>query len=183
MPLPALSPLSPLGRVLDDIERAIAAKLYYPALLVALTIPEICMALNLDRNTFVKEKHYAEFVDKYAAPHGLGITGTDCYRLRGGMVHRGNFAGHPKVNWTNVVFTVPESAVQVHALSLQAGEKIAPAFSLQQFCAAMIAAAQKWYEDHQNDTNVVENMNDLIRWCPNGLAPFVKGTPIVASGS
>jgi hypothetical protein len=183
MKLPALSPLSPLGRVLGDIERAIAAKLYYPALLVALTVPEICAALTLDKATFVKQKHYVDFIDKYTTPKELGLDGIDCYRLRGGVVHRANFAGHPQFECTNVVFTVPESGTQIHALSVKIENKIAAMFSLELFCRSMTTAAHKWYEEHQNDPTVAQSMNNLIRWCDNGLAPFVDGAPVVASGS
>jgi hypothetical protein len=186
MPLPVLYPFSPLALVLSDIERAIQAKLYYPALLVALTIPEICVALTLDKKVFVREQHYVAFIDKYTTPggpNGLGMSGIDCYRLRGGVVHRANFAGHPKVDWTNVVFTVPETGPQIHALSIKVQEKTAAMFSLGLFCRAMIGAAHAWYEDHKDDAKVAEAMNDMIRWCPNGLAPFVGGAPVVASGS
>jgi hypothetical protein len=171
--------------VLNDIERAIEAKLYYPALLVALTIPEICVALTLDKKDFLKEKHYVGFVDKYTTPggpDGLGMSGLDCYRLRGGVVHRTNFSGHPKVDWTNVIFTVPETGLQIHAMSIRAPEKLAAMLSLTTFCKAMIAAARKWYDDHKDDPKVAQSMNDMIRWCPTGLPPFVGGAPIVASG-
>jgi hypothetical protein len=182
MPLPAIYPLSPLGLVLNDIQRAVEAKLYYPALLVALTIPEICVALTMEKKDLVKGKHYVAFIDKYTIPRELGLSGIDCYRLRGGVVHRANFSGHPKVDWTNVVFTVPETGSQIHALSMRTADKIAAMFSLEMFCGSMIAAANKWYKENKNNPKVSQNMNDLIRWCPNGLSPFVGGAPVVASG-
>jgi hypothetical protein len=184
--LPVLSPLSPLGSILSDIERAIEAHLYYPALLAALTLPEICTALTLDRSVFVKDKHYIAFVDKYA--DGLGLTGAQCYQLRGGVVHRANLAGHPFFDSSHVIFTLPETKnrsgtrIGIHALTLQSGESRAATFDLTKFCEVMIAAVRKWYEDHQNDAKVAANMGALIRYCPNGLAPFFVGAPIVASG-
>jgi hypothetical protein len=152
---------------------------------IQLSVPEICVALTLDKKTFVKEKHYVDFVDKYTkegGPEGLGMTGLACYRLRGGVVHRANFAGHHKVDWTNVVFTVPETAIQIHSLSMNAAGKTAAMLSLTMFCKAMISAALRWYEDHKDDPKVAEAMNDMIRWCPNGLPPFCGGSPVVASG-
>lgn len=103
MKLPALSPFSPLSSILADIQRAIDAKLYYPALLVALTVPEICSALTLDNSVFVKEKHYVAFVDRYTTPKSLGCDGLTCFRLRGGVVHRANLAGHALFDATNVI--------------------------------------------------------------------------------
>jgi hypothetical protein len=183
MRLPALSPFSPLASVLGDVQRAIDAKLYYPALLIALTIPDICSALALDNGVFVKEKHYIAFVDRYTTPPQLGLTGQDCYRLKGGVVHRADLAGHDKFSATHVVFTLPESTGGVHALSIIQGEKTAAMFDLVLFCDAMINAATAWYEDHHADPKVQENLKNLIRYCPTGLSPFVVGLPVVASGT
>src|SRR5580658_6876543 len=52
---------SPLDTILSDMNRALAARLYYPGLLVALTIPEVCIALTFDDDAFVKQDHYAAF--------------------------------------------------------------------------------------------------------------------------
>ena len=184
MSLPALSPLSPLAAVLGDIQRAIDVRLYYPALLTALTVPDICVALALDNSVFVKEKHYVAFVDKYTTPRELGLSGQECYRLRGGVVHRANMAGHDKFDATHVIFTIPGGS-SLHAFSIvnEATGKRGAMFDLVMFCTAMVSAAYRWYEEHQNNSQVEQNMQNLIRYCPNGLAPFVVGTPVVASGT
>jgi hypothetical protein len=175
------------------MQRAIEARLYYPALLVALTLPEICSALALDRQVFVKQKHYVDFVDKYSplpGPEGstepfLGLSGLDCYRLRGGVVHRASFIGSPHFDATHVVFTVPETGSSIHALSVVAGangEKVAACFDLIEFCKAMDLAARRWFQDHKSDPKVAENLANVIRWAPEGVSPFLRGGPVVASG-
>jgi hypothetical protein len=183
MPLAAIYPLSPLGLVLNDISRAIEAKLYYPALLVALTIPEICSALTMDKKEFVKQQHYVTFVEKYVSLDDIGMSAIDCYRLRGGLVHRANLVGHPQVNWTNVVFSVPETSIAHHNIGIIDGSRVVLALSLEIFCNAMVVAANKWYVDNRDDVKMQSRMNDLIRWCPNGLLPFSGDSPVVASGS
>lgn len=182
--LPPISPLSPLGLVLADIDRALDAKLYYPALLVALTVPEICSALALPKEQFVKKPHYIAFVDKYTTPGELGSDGADIYRLRGGVVHRASPIGHPDFNATHVIFTLPETPGHLHAFSLvdEPTGKRAAMLDLVKFCHAMISAANKWYADNGSKSLVEENMKNLIRYCPFGVAPFVTGAPIVASG-
>ena len=171
----------PLETIANDINRAIEAKLYYPALLVTLTIPEICSALALDRTQFVKEKHYVSFVDSYTTEAELGIGGVDCYRLRGGVVHRADFRGHPHFDWTHVIFTTPESPT-FHALTSVVGEKSAAMLDIELFCQAMISGARRWYEDNKSNSKIEENMANLISLRPNGLSPFIVGTPVVASG-
>jgi hypothetical protein len=147
MTLPAINPFSPLGLVVGDIERAYHAKLYYPALLVALTVPEVCEGLILDKSEIVKQKHYVGFVEKYAPQSELGVSGIECYRMRGGLVHRADFAGHPKAEWTNIIFTIPETGTEVHGITVQGitaqGEvaKTGILLSLRNFCVTMVNAA------------------------------------------
>ncbi|RWQ16106.1 hypothetical protein [Mesorhizobium sp.] len=176
-----LAPL-PLERVLQDIKGAITAKLYYPALLVTLTVPEICAALALDRGAFVREKNYVAFVDQYTTPPELGLSGMDCFRLRGGVVHRADFRGHPHFGATHVIFTTPESERTLHGFSILAGEKTAAMFDLRLFCGAMDLAARRWAEDHKNDPKVAENLKNLISSRPSGVPPFTEGFMVVASG-
>ena len=114
-------PFLPLATILRDVEHAIASKKYYPALVVALTIPEICVTLCWPRQMMVNSKHYAEFIDRYTIPSELGLNGTECYHLRGGVIHRGNAAGHPKFRDTHVIFIISESQAHIHALSMDVG--------------------------------------------------------------
>ena len=172
-----------MERIFRDIERSIESRLYYPALLVTLTIPEICAGLTLEREKFVKREHYVAFVDKYAPNHVLGVNGESCFHLRGGLVHRADLRGHAYFEDTHVIFTVPETQFTMHSIKLEVDDKRALVIDLNVFCDRMIKAARKWREDHANDPLVEENMKNLIRWCPEGLAPFIGGRPIVASGA
>jgi hypothetical protein len=175
---------SQLASILDDISRAFANSLYYPALVVALTVPEICVTLCWDRNQMVKRKHYAEFIDKYTVPSELGLEGESCYSLRGGVIHRGNAVGHTQFPASHVIFSVPETRASIHALSIEMlnGNKAAM-FELESFCAAIIKGAHKWYSDHKDHPMVIKNMPNLLSWRPLGMPPFVGGVPVIGSGS
>lgn len=172
----------PLEMILRDVSRAIDAQLYYPALCVALTLPDICVGLTFDKERFIKEKDYVAFVDTYTTPPELGLEGQSCYRLRGGVIHRGNAAGHPFFGSTHVIFTVP-GGPSIHALTLQVDDKAAACFDVVMFCRAMDHAARRWYADHKDNLNVVKNIPNLLSWRPNGVSPFVGGLPVVASGT
>jgi hypothetical protein len=162
---------------------AISARLYYPALLVALTIPDICMGLTLPKESFVKKEHYLSFVEKYTSKASLGLDAASCYQLRGGLVHRADLAGHAYFDATHVIFTVPESQTRIHALSFVVGDKTAAMFDLVLFCDAMAEAARAWYESHREVEIVLKNLKNIIRWRPEGLSPFLAGAPVVASGA
>lgn len=172
-----------LDSVLKDMRRATETGLHYPALLVALTLPEVCAGMQLPREQPVREKHYVAFVDRYTKPNNLGIDGQICYWLRGGLVHRGALSRHFKFKeWTHVVFTVPETKASVHALTLEIGDKRALALDLGLFCKAMDAAVRSWHSDHGNEPQVIENMQHVLRYCQFGLLPFFSGAPVVGSG-
>lgn len=178
------SPIVPweLQSILLDMDRALKARLYYPAILIALTIPEICSALALAKNVFVKSKHYVAFVDAYTSPSELGCDGAICYRLRGGVVHRANLTGHHEIGYSHILFTVPETGAVMHAFSMKSGRKTAMVFDVIMFCVAMDRAARKWFHDNKTNPLVAENLPLLIRFCPEGLHPFFVGSPLVASG-
>lgn len=174
----------PLEQVIADARRSIDAQLYYPALLVTLTIPDICMGLTLDKNVFVKQKHYIDFVDTYTTQRELGIGGAGCFQLRGGLVHKGDLRSHPFFGITHVIFTVPHSPLKLHAFNMvhEAQDKSAAMLDLGLFCEAMFEAARRWAAKHESDPKVQANLKNLIRFCPDGLPPFVVGNPVVASG-
>jgi hypothetical protein len=168
--------------------RSLEARLYYPALLVALTVPDICAALTMDDATLVRGEHYSAFVDKYTVlngfeRNGLGLNGTHCYQLRCGVVHRGNAAGNRDFPSTHVIFTVPESNALIHGgKPLVSGDKTATTIDLVLFCKAMAEAARHWMRDHATHPKVTENMPRLLSWRPDGMPPFISGYGVVASG-
>lgn len=171
-----------LESVVLDMHRARDARLYYPCLLVALTLPEICSGLMLPRENFVKSTHYINFVDTYSSPPELGLDGQSCYRLRGGLVHRGDMRGHAHFDATHVVFSLPESAGKMHAFSIKAGEKTAAMFDLETFVQAMDTAVRRWFTANETNAQLKENLPNLIRYSPTGVSPFTKGFAAVVSG-
>ncbi len=179
----------PLENILADMWRAFSAQLYYPALLVALTLPEVCAALRLDKSEFVKKKHYIDFIDNYAPHDDLRVTGLDCYQLRGGLVHRANAAGHAFYEGTHVIFTVPETGNVLHAFTLEVvnpttgAKKSAMMLDLRTFCSGIDTAVRAWHKAHGAEPKVIESIKGLISWRPNGLPPFLDGAPVVGSGS
>lgn len=170
---------SPLESILNDIHRAIEAKLYYPALAVSLSLPDICVALTFTRDQFVKSEHYIAFVDKYAFGRGIGLTGEECYRLRGGVLHRANAAGHAYFQGTHMLVFVGEGGL--HGLTAHVDDKSAACLHLECFCSGMLAGVHAWYADHKDDPVVRGNLPKLLSLRPDGVPPFVKGQPVIAS--
>ena len=172
-----------LSSVVNDMHRARTAKLYYPCLLVALTLPEICSGLVLPKDKFVKQEHYVKFIDTYSTPQELGDDGVGIYRLRGGLVHRGDMRGHAHFGATHVLFTVPETKSKLHAFSIEVGDKVAAMFDLDLFVDGMDAAVRRWYVANKDMPILMDNLPHLIRYSPTGVSPFTQGFPAIVSGA
>lgn len=85
---------TPLERIFQDIERALSYDLYYLALSVSLTIPDVCAALECDPdNIWVTGEKYIAWCEKHLEPNYAWFTGEDCYRLRCGILHPGDLLG------------------------------------------------------------------------------------------
>jgi hypothetical protein len=79
--------------ILEEIERALAAELWYAAIVMALTLPDICASLEAVPNARPdgQRARYQSWVRRYGTYH-LGVGDEDCWSLRCGVVHEGKYA-------------------------------------------------------------------------------------------
>lgn len=173
---------NPLDAILTDIERALAAKFYYLSIAVSLTLPDICSSLEQETSAaWVNEKTFVAWCDQYFMDSYPTLTALDFYQLRGGVLHRAEFAGHKKFRFTRVLFTLPDGRGTVADQNMMGmGEEVAINLDAALFCNNMIDAARKWYLAHTEDLVVRENLPNLVRYRPDGLAPFIVGLPLIA---
>lgn len=178
---PPLEKLPPqLEMVIAQIKACLRADLSYPALLTALTIPEICMGLQLNVDQFLKRMHYREFIDKYTTTQDLGFTGDQCYNLRGGIVHRGSATGHMNTDVEKIMFIPPNPNVTFHGTTFKYSNVTGKAYSLVRFCLSLEIAARLWYADNCKDPKVVNNIRYLLTYQEDALKPFDMGLPVAA---
>ena len=162
---------------------ALKTGLFYPALLVALTLPEICSGLELENSEQVKGTHYKAFLSKYCDLEIMGSTPDECYALRGGVIHKGNAAAHQHIGYDHFIFTLPNIQKNVvHNCIFEIQGKKAKNLDILTFCAAMERAVRNWYGEKCGDPLVEKNAEALLSLRPNGLSPFIVGLPLIASG-
>jgi hypothetical protein len=181
-----IEPPSPLGTIHNEISAAQDAGLHYAALLIALTLPDICKALEgIDQ---VKKEHYVSWCDQYLMPvffpfgshvSLVKISGEDIYRLRYGVVHRGDFAGHRQSAFIRVIFTLPipnQIWLDLNRYETDAGPIVC--LEAVKFCDRMIIACERWYDQCKADSEVQKNLPDLVRYRPDGY-PSVYRLPLI----
>jgi hypothetical protein len=162
--------------MLREIERALEARLYYSAVIMALTLPDVCAALESEDARTTKQRYMAWYRANIGAAYGF-MTDEDCYSLRCGVVHQGRFGGHG-MRYGRVVFTmpIPERNIVIHnnvmndALNLDANV----------FCRDLIAAVRRWFAAHSQEANVQANLPNLVQLREDGLAPYIVGLPVIA---
>jgi hypothetical protein len=166
----------PIDVVLNEIEQALHAQLFYLAIVMALTVPDICAALE-DRNGRTKSDRYktwyrANLGDKYPF-----MTADDCYSLRCGVIHQGRMGSGENSQYGRVIFTIPDGRGNVFHRNI-----INDALNLDtvRFCRDVIGAARSWYKENQNNPHVVSNLPNLVQFRPNGIAPYIVGVPLIS---
>jgi hypothetical protein len=102
-----------LSSILREIEKGLEAKLYYLAIAVALSVPDICACLECDpdKPIWATQDKYVGWCD--ANLKFKNLTGVDFFRIRGGVLHQGHF-DHPKSKFDRVMFIGPESRFKAH---------------------------------------------------------------------
>ena len=171
----SISPDSPLHTLLDNIQGCLGAGIYYAALVTALTIPEICAALESDGGWGGNQK-YKNWYHDYLGDKYPNLTPDDCYALRCSVLHQGKL-GRPNMQYSRVLFTIPNRQRNVFHNNI-CNDALNLDVSI--FCNDVIAAAQAWYEVKRDDPFVLANLPNLVRDRPEGLSPYMVGMPLIA---
>lgn len=185
-----------LESILSEIEKALEAKLYYIAIAVSLSVPDICACLELDQSDPKSQhgvsKRYTNWCDANLSFDAL--SGLDLFYIRCGIAHSGhvykNNSRYQRVMFMvpgglpgipqEIVFNMAEgvSFDGVDAEDLRLGGKML-IYDLSHFCGIIMAAARNWAASKKMDAIVQKNLPMLIRHRPDGLPPFLSN-PMVA---
>lgn len=173
----------PLEIILNDVEHALQAKLYYLALHLALAVPDICSALETkpeDRERWKPNERYVAWCKTYFEPQFSQFTAEDCWALRGGVIHNGMLFGHPKLRFSLVVFSLPRGGSVNENISESADGSKVLQMDVGIFCHRMRKAAMQWYNERKNEPIVAANLPNLVRLRPDGFSNDFVGTPVIA---
>ncbi|MGH1571392.1 hypothetical protein ACRAWG_12690 [Methylobacterium sp. P31] len=166
---PALMLMEP---IINEIRKALNAGLYYLALSVVLTLPDICVSLISEdgRSTGVR---YREWCDNNLGSEFSFVTGKDLYSMRCGVVHNGRL-GDMAHNVSRVVFVLPGNIAFSNCLANDMY-----IYNAVDFCNNFVAAVERWYVKHIDNKNVSRNAGRVMRYRFNGIAPILVGVPVI----
>jgi hypothetical protein len=107
-----------LSTLLNEIQGALDSKLYYLALAVCLSLADICAATECEPDKiWVKQDKYEAWCETNLIIKYKHLTARDCYRLRCGVLHQGNF-GRPDDRYEQIIFVLPNTNFSGHEMKL-----------------------------------------------------------------
>ncbi len=191
-----------MRNILNQIEQALDANIYYLALFTTLSIPDICGALD-STNGGSKKKRYINWFDKHVVPQTasrlqsqtlprpvadslsetLGVpqlnapllTGVICYQFRCSLLHQGRARVHKKP-LARVLFLEPRKST-IRIDMNQADDALV--FDLHLFCRDVVDATRKWLGQVENTERFKKNYAKFARVHPEGLPPYIGGFSVV----
>ena len=165
---------TPLDPLLREIEIACANGLCQIAVAMTLALPDICVSLS-SADSRSNGSRYVDWCKSNLDGRFSFVTGEDLYSMRCGVLHSGRF-GDLKHNVSRVLFAPPDPSNNMFV-----NNRINDAYfySALEFCKNFGDVARKWYANNASDANVVSNLPRMMRYHPNGIPPYVVGTPIL----
>lgn len=170
------------GRMRDllaQVEKATADGYYYLALYVALTLPDICGAMESSDGIANKSK-YIHWFDHYVTPAytvagRAFLDGETCYAYRCSVLHQGR-AQHPKLGYSRILFVEPGSTTNVfHNNILNDALNI----DVSRFCMDIVGGAASWLKDVSDSDDYKQNYSLFMQRYPGGLPPYIVGVPVI----
>jgi hypothetical protein len=177
--------------LLKSIEHASQSGCHLPAVVTALTVPDIAAAVDAG---VTNRKHYAEWVDKWFAPAfptyaKHEIDGLALYSLRCKLLHEGlsspfqapaaqgsAAAAHKKL----IAFNVAGNGY-LHLMTTKdtAGDTWT-ALDARRFCEEMVTAGRNWMASRANDRAAVLRLAALVDVRLN-VPPLSRGIPMICA--
>ena len=152
-----------LDLLILDLRNCLSQRLFFVAIDISLTIPDICSALESEDGTTDRHK-YKKWVETYFPREYNGfIDASDIYKLRCASLHQGKF-NHDNPKYSNIFFQVSDDSefhCQIIGDSLILNTKI--------FVHDMIESRKKWLETNKSNPTIQENYQKSFRYYPNGL--------------
>ena len=102
------------------------------------------------------------------------VTPEDLYSIRCGVLHQGRF-GDLQHHVARIVFTPPGGPSFTNCQIDNAY-----IYGVVEFCRHMCDAVDAWYEANKEDAVIKANSKRMMQYYPEGLAPYIVGTTVIA---
>lgn len=162
----------------DQIDASARDGHYMVALMAALSIPDICGALE-SPNGQASRSNFSKWFDQWVGPkyvNGVDLIfdGETCYYYRCAALHQAR-ASHPKLGYSRVLFVEPGLGGSLHKNVLMDALNI----DVQRFCLDITESGRNWWDARSPAAIVRNNLAQCMQRYPQGLAPYIGGIPVI----
>lgn len=160
----------------DDIDVAVSGRHHILALMAALTVPDMCGALD-SVDGIASGSRYAAWFDQHLGhvyPSQF-VTGQVCFALRCSLLHQGRMH-HTKMPFSRVLFV---HGGPMHCGLINVNGETGLQLDLIEFCQDITKAGRQWYASVKNTAQFCANYDAFMRLYPNGFLPFIEGLPVI----
>jgi hypothetical protein len=167
--------------LLNEMMQCVSAKAYYPALITAVTIPDICAAL--DSNGSTKPSKYIKWFEANAAKYFQTLLdGRTAYYLRCSVLHQGRLSLPQSKHSFDIMFVTENSGMSIHLISIvHKGGKEFLVLELNKFCQAIYNSAIDWLRLVEESDNFKNNYKKFFKENIQPLPWDEEGVSIIAS--
>ena len=160
-----------MNHFIESVEASLSENNWYGALILALTLPDICGKLDPNGsggsrarfshwfNMYVASKYT---VSRRNEPDEVMLNGNDCYALRCALLHEGSdvTAGqHASDAITRFQFVAPIKGAMIHNNMFNSKLQL----QIDIFCNDICQAVRQWLLDNENDQDVQTSLNGLMK--------------------
>src|SRR5208283_2355652 len=136
--------------------------LLYAALILTLTLPDACAALESPKGMTSPHAYKAWWKTWLKGKYDNRLTADDVYLLRCAVAHQGRFQ-HPGMKFERVLFTLrPKGQIWHKNVLLGPAGKVALNLDLYWFCKDVVEAAEAWFAQKKTDRLVQKNLVSLV---------------------
>lgn len=167
-------PGSGLLLMVSQMREVATAGLYYAALMLALSLPDICGALGSEngRSSGAKTRRWLE-------EWGFSAVASSIYGLRCSLLHQGS--AFPDDGSERVIFIEPNPLnFGMDHLVVETRAGAALFVDVPSFVEDVAVGVERWLGRHGSSSTVQRNLLRFAHRRPNGLPPFIDGVPVIA---
>jgi len=159
--------------LLDEIDAAAAARIYFLALSGALTVPDIAGALGNESGEAVPSRYDAWVranLPRWADDADL------LRQYRNAVLHQHRGALRPEKGRPRLIWIEPHAGERMHMVRSEDFLMI----DVRSFCAEMTSAARAWMARERANPIFKRNLAASFRRHPKGLERAIVGRPVIA---
>ena len=149
-----------MEKIIKDIEEALAAKSWYSALALAISLPDICA--YIETGSCTSQTRYKKWFEDNLPNYKDLLSGADCYALRCAYLHQGHEdtrSQKAKDVIERYHFVTPKRNWRVHLNKVGTVLQLQVDVFIKDICDASI----KWWNNLRKTKEVKERIEYLIR--------------------